>query len=223
MKFEATTGGKGESAVLHWLRRKVGPAVRMTRRSPWDIAMRDLKIEVKCSEFSRGQWTFNIHHGGVLDESADFYVFRLLSCPYWKAAIHLVIPAPIRRKTVTVTPRTLVTRWAPYVDAISQLLHFQPASPEPITAPRVDRKLLLVTVRGETKTVGAWLESLSLTEAAYRCRLSNGWSDEEALLGRPLGMSQAERRRSRIERAALQMRNQGRGRWVIRSKSRKLA
>lgn len=212
MRFEQTVGGKGEAGVASWLRRTVGQPTRMRPHSPYDMTINGWKIEAKCGNFSKGRWNISIHRHGKLKETADFYVFRLLGCPYWKTALHLVVPAPLKVKTVVLTPRTLISKWVRYVNAISQL--------EQVPA-GVRRDSRLVEICGETKTVSEWLDRQGLNRDTYYARIDAGWSDQEAIFGRPLGRSQADRRRPRIEQFAALMRSRGKSYW--RARDRRIA
>lgn len=64
----------------------------------------------------------NIHRHGIVDESqVDFYVFRLDGQPVYffgKAAIYLIIPAPLNMKTAVISPRSLLNHWSKFCDRV---------------------------------------------------------------------------------------------------------
>jgi len=86
----------------------------------WDILVDDRwHVEVKTARprdiDGRPTWVFNIHRHGILDESkVDLYVLRLEKVPYSKAAIHLLIPSPLRVFTLEVSFRKLLNGFGRY-------------------------------------------------------------------------------------------------------------
>ena len=94
--------------------------------SPYDLqTAHGLRIEVKWSSFitkaNGGQgWSINAHRHNILDESeVNWYTCVLGSDPinlFGKAVLTLVIPAPVKTKSIVISPRSLATRWARYVD-----------------------------------------------------------------------------------------------------------
>lgn len=85
---------------------------------PWDVTCNGKRVELKAASFTKNFWRFNVHRHGRMNESpVDFYVFRLEAAPailLGKAAIHLVLPAPLETPTVAISPRSLLTRYAKY-------------------------------------------------------------------------------------------------------------
>lgn len=80
--------------------------------SPFDLLVRSFKVEVKCAKPIKGEWKFNIHrHNKVKESNVDFYILRLDKFPYSKKAMHLVLKAPLRKPTVTVTIRSLLEKY----------------------------------------------------------------------------------------------------------------
>jgi len=120
--FHKTVGGRGQLAVCNWLRgKKVGDVRSAGYYCAWDFYVNDLRVEVKTARYSRKTWKVNIHRHGKLKEDVDVYIVRLEGCPLFKAAIHLVIPAPLGTKTLQITPRSLITVWAQYFNAVENL------------------------------------------------------------------------------------------------------
>lgn len=123
-----------EDAIAAFLRRWKITFKRNGYYHHWDATTdTGARLEFKASTWSyeTGQWSFNIHRHGKLDESqVDFYVLRLESTGIAKAflgqaAIHLVIPAPIGTPTIFITPRSLLTRYAKYFNQVEQIRNFK--------------------------------------------------------------------------------------------------
>ena len=111
-------GREGVYAVAAWLGNSGYPAAIPKRHtSPFDLLCAGKRIEVKVSPRRPydNKWFFNIHRHGILSESeVDVYILRLENVPDCKAAIHLIIPAPIGKPTVGITIRSLITRFGRY-------------------------------------------------------------------------------------------------------------
>jgi hypothetical protein len=120
-----TVGGAGEAAIAAWLSRVLRTNVdRGIRGSGYDYLANGHRIECKTGIYSKetGFWTLSIHRHAVINEaSVDYYVFRLEGCPFWSAAIHLVIPAPLERSTICISLRSLVIKWSRFIDATDAL------------------------------------------------------------------------------------------------------
>jgi hypothetical protein len=58
----------------------------------------------------------------MAEHNVDFYVFRCEPGEFFQIlgryAFHLVIPAPIKRPVLAISPRALLTRYAKYFNAI---------------------------------------------------------------------------------------------------------
>jgi hypothetical protein len=121
MKFSRTTGGSGQHKIYAWLSNQVGPTRAMPYGHPWDFEVNGLRIEAKCSSYSKGRWNVNIHRHGILNEKVDFYVVRLEGCPFWKNAIHLVLKAPLNKHVINISPRSLMVTWGRFVNDIVAL------------------------------------------------------------------------------------------------------
>ncbi len=105
------------AALLKWHGHQVKIMPTSGEPSPYDLLVGEKhRVEVKvCARRTDGFWFFNIHRHGILDESSvDAYILRLEQVPEFKCALHLVIPAPIKRSTVTISLRSLITRYARY-------------------------------------------------------------------------------------------------------------
>jgi len=133
-KFE--TGRQGESKVKSWLARHGIATRRLPYKSAYDLeTTTGIRMEVKTASYTafstkkqrhQGQWKFNIHRHGLLDEwNVDYYILLLGPDPYrvlGKALLTVVIPAPLGRKVLLVTPRTLFTHWAQYINNFGLLM-----------------------------------------------------------------------------------------------------
>ncbi len=104
-----------EDRILVWLRMslKSGAVCRMNRSSPFDAVCCGKRVEFKAGTLRNdGTWLFNIHRHGVVNESqVDVYVLRLEDVPGFKYAVHLIVPAPLNTPTVSISLRSLLTRW----------------------------------------------------------------------------------------------------------------
>ena len=121
-----TAWRRAETKVRNFLRYRGVDSTRQSFASEYDLlTVGGQKIEVKWSSFItkadgwRGH-VLNIHRHGALDESAvDWYVAVLGPDPtnlFGNAVHSLVIPAPVEKHTLVISPRSLVTKWAGYVN-----------------------------------------------------------------------------------------------------------
>lgn len=84
---------------------------------PFDILVDGkIRVEVKASTPSRNRgrltWTFNVHRHGILrEECVDVYIFKLEEVPESKAAVYLLFKAPLKKKTVIVSFKSLLDRY----------------------------------------------------------------------------------------------------------------
>jgi hypothetical protein len=103
-------GKPGEKAAYEWFRRCGLETSYAGYYSPFDLAVNGWRVEVKTGDIDAdGEWGFNIHRHGKLDEShVDFYVFVLNGMPYLKGSLFMVRDAPIGTKTMRVSVRTLL-------------------------------------------------------------------------------------------------------------------
>ena len=103
--------------------------------SPYDLLVNFRRVEVKVCPLSgsRGQWQFNIHRHGVLDESmVDVYILRLERVPGFKAALHLVIPSPIGQRVLIISLRALLARYGRYYNRFDLLGGTDKSAPKQI-------------------------------------------------------------------------------------------
>lgn len=111
-----------ELEAVRWLVKFIPDASQAPFRAKYDILANGKRIEAKQSEFGSGRkqaWFFNIHRHGVVEESqVDFYILRLEAAPIFKAAIHLVLPAPIGRPTIVISLRSLLVRYGKYYNRV---------------------------------------------------------------------------------------------------------
>lgn len=106
------TGFGGEYSLLATLKRHGFNCQHMGVYNPFDVLVDGkIRIEVKSASMNRhGEWKFNIHRHGVLDESeVDFYVFRLDGIPHHPNGAHLMAKAPLGTKVFRVSIRSLLT------------------------------------------------------------------------------------------------------------------
>jgi hypothetical protein len=124
---------KAQLSVAAWLRGQGIHCNLAGYYDPYDILCGTQRIEVKWASFfrwtqhgrkhERRGWRFNIHRHGSLNETrVDLYVLR---CEPGEAAsilgtssFHLVFRAPLNRKTIDITPRSLLTRYASHFNSL---------------------------------------------------------------------------------------------------------
>ncbi len=84
----------------------------MNYNDPFDLLISNkYAVEVKTAHRQVGEnfWRVNIHrHGKVEETGVDFYLFRLVNVPYSNAAIHLLEAAPVGKKVITISFRSLL-------------------------------------------------------------------------------------------------------------------
>lgn len=113
-----TLGAQGEWKVVLWLRRCGFEAALSNHGDPYDCICANKRVEIKTATFSHGTWLFNVHRKTrMTEELVDIYVLRLINGPLFKS-LHLVIPSPVRRKVISITPKTLLTRYRNYVERV---------------------------------------------------------------------------------------------------------
>lgn len=108
----------GKTAEWHvaQILRFYGRAVSLkTYNHPYDLLVDEqFRIEVKCADMQMQDdaplWKFNIHRHGVVNERADFYVFRLEHVPFTKYAVHLLFKAPLETSVAQVSFRSLLNK-----------------------------------------------------------------------------------------------------------------
>lgn len=108
-------GRHGEYAVGQILSGSGRRVRRMHRRGPYDLLVDgEFRVEVKSAEPQDDNgspvWKFNIHRHGKVVEETDFYILRLEKVPFTKAAIHLLLRAPLGTPTVNVSFRSLLNK-----------------------------------------------------------------------------------------------------------------
>lgn len=123
-----------QARVRNWLRICHGiHCISAGYYAPFDLLTSDgIRIEVKYSPYrdlggrklGKKAWVFNIHrHGLVAEGQVDAYVLRCARAPEVGigAAIHLILPAPVRKATICITPRSLLTRYAQFFNRVDYL------------------------------------------------------------------------------------------------------
>lgn len=112
--YKESLGGLGELRVQTRLLQQGRKVKLMPYESAFDLLVDGrIRIEVKTAQAQVTRkalfWKFNLHRHGALSEQCDFYVLRLEAVPYTnKAAIHLLLPAPQKKKTIFVSFRSLL-------------------------------------------------------------------------------------------------------------------
>src|SRR6266516_3377400 len=128
-----------EIKVPNFLRYRGIASTRASFASPYDLLTAGgQRIEVKYAGFRRltkdGRmgWKINFHRHNVLDETEVNWYAAVLDADstglFGKAVLSLVIPAPINKTTLQLSPRSLVSRWAGYVNVWSGLLQAEQAA-----------------------------------------------------------------------------------------------
>lgn len=126
------SGLTDERRVCTWLRRYIPNARPAQHGEKGDIICGSKHVEVKsCRGRNKGEWGFNLQRHGVLDETdIDAYILRLDNVPGFERAIHLVLPAPFRRSTITITLRSLMTYWGRFFNRTDYIMRVQKTSKE---------------------------------------------------------------------------------------------
>jgi hypothetical protein len=121
-----TAWRRAEQQVKTWLKYRGIDSTAARYKDAYDLLTDNGQtIEVKYSAFITKAdgwqgWALNPHRHNILDETeVDWYVGVLGGDPsgvFGKYPINLVIPAPIEIKSLQISPRSLVSRWAGYVN-----------------------------------------------------------------------------------------------------------
>lgn len=107
-------GLAAQQRIGNWLRNHYREVKPMSYGSPYDFLVCGKRVEVKacpCVEIGdQLLWAFTIQgHWKHAERNVDVYVLRLENIPGFKSAIHLIIAAPIRRSTVSISLRNLIS------------------------------------------------------------------------------------------------------------------
>ena len=122
-----TAWQRAETKVQNQLRYRGVDSTRQSFASEYDLLTAGgQRVEVKYASFRRltkdGRmgWKINFHRHGVLNESDVNWYVTVLDADsvrlFGKAVLSLVIPAPIQKTTIQISPRSLVSRWAGFVN-----------------------------------------------------------------------------------------------------------
>lgn len=112
-------------ATQSWLRSKGFSSLKTAYNCPFDLLVNGKRVEVKESRAQtvieggrqRIIWKINIHRHNKLDETqVDIYIFRLLGFPEFTSGLYLLLKPPIRSKTVRISVRSLIQRYAVHID-----------------------------------------------------------------------------------------------------------
>ena len=133
-----TAWQRAETKIKNFLKYRGIDSKRANFNSPYDLLTAGgQKIEVKWSSFLTKAdgwqgWVINAHRHSILDESnVNWYTAVIGSDPthlFGNAVLTLIIPAPIQKKTLVISPRSLATRWAGYVNNWRELLQAEQAA-----------------------------------------------------------------------------------------------
>jgi hypothetical protein len=128
VSHDAEKGLNAEMAIVQAFRRSGRRAVRTPGRGKGDLLVDGtLAIEVKTAEAQTNekagtQWRFNIHSHGILNETADYYIFQFLGVPEQKGALYAAFKAPLKVYTVGFTMRKMIRELAPAVKLYEELV-----------------------------------------------------------------------------------------------------
>src|SRR5437870_12223683 len=116
-----------ETKVKNFLKYRGIASTRAEFSSPYDLLTAGgQRVEVKYAGFRRlakdGRmgWKINFHRHNILDETEVSWYVAVLDADsaglFGKAVLSLVLPAPIQKTTLQLSPRSLVSRWAGFVN-----------------------------------------------------------------------------------------------------------
>lgn len=92
-------------------------------------------ISTNMKIVNKTRWLVNFHRHGELKEDCDFYIIRLEQVPGFKAAIHLVLRAPVGTMTRRFTLRSLLEQGAPMVADFKKVCRGQWGKKEQLEEP----------------------------------------------------------------------------------------
>jgi hypothetical protein len=114
---------RAEQKVKNFLKYRGIESDSTPHKTHYDLLTENgLRVEVKYATFrnlgSQWGWKITFHRHNVLDErEVDFYCIVLQNPEvFGRYVLNLVIPAPIKKTTVQISPRSLVSRWAGFVN-----------------------------------------------------------------------------------------------------------
>lgn len=124
-KLSASAKGLiGEEKVVEWLTGHGINAILKLPRSPYDVDCSGVRVEVKTSAPSRAYrqlyWTFTVHSHRSINRKCDIFVLRLQDVPD-RGDVFVVVPAPIKKLSVTISERQLATKWLPFTGNLAPL------------------------------------------------------------------------------------------------------
>jgi hypothetical protein len=115
-------GLRAEERIASFLKGKpyFRSVIQCAYNNPYDLVVDGHRVEVKCAAARPDSdrpdsliWTFNLHRHGILSEQTDLYLLRLEKVPYSKAAIHMLLKAPVGVTTLYISMRSLLNQeWA---------------------------------------------------------------------------------------------------------------
>ena len=121
-------GAGGNESVAQLLRYRGYRVEASSYLCPFDLLVNGcVRVEVKRAAFSRNRWVVNIQrHNGLNEQGVDIYIIRLEKAPGLPCATHLIMKAPLGKPTVTITFRSLLTKYAKHfndyavIDAVAK-------------------------------------------------------------------------------------------------------
>lgn len=123
-----------ERKVYSWLMHNGYHPQWMGIRCPFDFLVGRKRVEVKSSSYltpvDHGEerirhkyWRFKINrtNTGMSEEYVDIYIFCLEDVPDFKQAVYLILKAPLKVHTVSISLRSLIITWSKFIDRFDLL------------------------------------------------------------------------------------------------------
>jgi len=111
-----------EKKAANWLVSKGFKPIFQPYRRSYDLIVNGKRVEIKSARPRNWKWRVNIHRHNHLDESkVDVYIFSLYNFPGGKSGLHIIVPSPVKRSTMSFTVRSLISKWSRYVNAFEFL------------------------------------------------------------------------------------------------------
>jgi hypothetical protein len=116
METSDAYGLHGERAFMALCRQRGINVLPRRRMCPYDFLVEGLRIEFKIASpqtrYGKLVWRFNFHRHGVLKEKCDFYILCMEGIPNYKARVYLLLKAPVKKKGISVSVRSLLQKYA---------------------------------------------------------------------------------------------------------------
>lgn len=119
---------EAERTIARILARSGRRVERMKSQSPFDLRVDGHRVEVKTAlprmidcHRATPSYRFNIHRHGILLERTAWYIFRLERA-IEEASVYVLLRAPIRRKTLAISERSLhAGKWNRQIEDFNRL------------------------------------------------------------------------------------------------------